>query len=104
MPWTERRSVVSPRSDVIHPFPARMAPELVLSEVARLDPGQTLLDPMCGSGTVLRLGVIAGLRVLGRDIDPLSVLMASVWTTKLDRSRFLHDAHALLERCSSLRK
>lgn len=81
-----------------------MAPELVLGEVGRLDPGQTLLDPMCGSGTVLRLGVIAGLRVLGRDIDPLSVLMASVWTTKLDRSRYLHDAHALLERCGNLRK
>lgn len=67
----------------IHPFPARMAPELVLDELANLPEGATVLDPMTGSGTVLRASVERGLVCAGFDMDPLAVLMARVWTTKL---------------------
>ena len=39
---------------------------------------------MCGSGTVTRAAVEAGLPCIGSDIDPLSVLMARVWTTPVN--------------------
>jgi DNA modification methylase len=68
----------------IHPFPARMAPEIALEEVASLRPGSLVLDPMAGSGTVVRVAAERGHRALGFDLDPLAVLMAKVWTTPID--------------------
>jgi hypothetical protein len=43
-----------------------------------------VLDPMCGSGTVLRAGVEKGHKALGFDLDPLAVLMARVASTPVD--------------------
>ena len=68
----------------IHPFPARMAPELACRSIEFVPAGGCVLDPMCGSGTVARAAVEAGLRFVGSDVDPLAVLMARVWTTPLE--------------------
>ena len=65
----------------IHPFPARMAPELALERLADLDRGSVVLDPMAGSGVVLRQALETGHTAVGFDMDPLAVLMAQVWTT-----------------------
>jgi SAM-dependent methyltransferase len=68
----------------IHPFPARMAPEIALEESRTLRPGSMVLDPMAGSGTVLRAASEQGHSAVGCDTDPLAVLMARVWTTPID--------------------
>lgn len=68
----------------VHPFPARMAPELAISGLASLRPGSLILDPMAGSGTVLRHAAELGLEALGYDVDPLAVLMSRVWTTPVE--------------------
>lgn len=68
----------------IHPFPARMAPSIALDEVQGLEAGSVVLDPMMGSGTVVRVATDHGHRAIGRDVDPLAVLMARVWTTPID--------------------
>jgi len=68
----------------IHPFPARMAPEIALEEIARLAPHSLVLDPMTGSGTVIRVASENGHCALGRDMDPLAVLMSRVWTTPIN--------------------
>ena len=49
--------------EYIHPFPARMAPELVNKEFASVPAGSTILDPMCGLGTIypLALTILTGL-------------------------------------------
>jgi tRNA G10 N-methylase Trm11 len=65
----------------IHPFPARMAPEIVFKELEGLASSRLVLDPMSGSGTVLRAAAELGHRAVGFDLDPLAVLMAHVWTT-----------------------
>lgn len=70
----------------IHPFPARMAPDLALVPLAALRSGSTVLDPMMGSGTVVRHALDAGHHALGYDLDPLAVLMSKVWTTQVDDS------------------
>lgn len=64
----------------IHPFPARMAPDLALERLAMLKSNSIVLDPMAGSGTVLRQAAELGHRACGFDMDPLAVLMARVWT------------------------
>ena len=65
----------------VHPFAARMAPELALASLKRLEKGSLVLDPFAGSGTVLRHATELGHRALGFDLDPLSVLITRVWTT-----------------------
>ncbi len=68
------------RLKTIHPFPARMASEIALETLRCLPPQSFVLDPMCGSGTVVRQALECGHNALGMDIDPLSILMARVWT------------------------
>lgn len=66
----------------IHPFPARMAPETIAKWLEGLPNESRVLDPMCGSGVVLRLSAQLGHKALGYDVDPLAVLMSRVWTRK----------------------
>jgi DNA modification methylase len=58
-----------------------MAPELALEMLSGLSENSVVLDPMAGSGTVLREATELGHRAIGFDMDPLAVLMARVWTT-----------------------
>lgn len=62
----------------IHPFPARMAPELAISQLDRLPSDSVVLDPMSGSGTVVRHAAEIGLKSYGFDLDPLAVLISKV--------------------------
>lgn len=66
----------------IHPFPARMASELADDFLSELPSGSKVLDPMCGSGTVVRSAVEYGHNAIGTDMDPLAVLMSQVGTSK----------------------
>jgi len=81
----------------IHPFPARMAPDLALDALAELRKGSVVLDPMAGSGTVLRQAVNLGHRAVGFDMDPLAVLMTRVWTTDVASSDIRKEYDLLLE-------
>ena len=86
----------------IHPFPARMAPEIARHSLIRVPKNGRVLDPMCGSGTVARAAVEAGLNCAGVDIDPLAVLMARVWTTQLDPRQICADAENLIQDAKAL--
>jgi DNA modification methylase len=83
----------------IHPFPARMGSEIAFNAIKDLPPNSKILDPMSGSGTVLRVATEAGHKAVGFDLDPLSVLMARVWTTPLAANSL--STAALLSPCSS---
>lgn len=76
----------------IHPFPARMAPELALREIETLPPGSFVADPMMGSGTVLLAANQLGHRAVGSDLDPLAVLISKVSNTALDYAAFAEEA------------
>lgn len=80
-----------------------MAPEIALKECATLPTGSVVLDPLAGSGTVLRVVAEQGHRALGFDLDPLAVLMARVWTTPLDADALRSAALELTARCRGWR-
>jgi SAM-dependent methyltransferase len=62
----------------MHPGAARKA-------IAALSkPGQRILDPFCGSGTVLVESMAAGRVATGVDASPLAILIAKVRSTLLD--------------------
>ncbi|MCC3305107.1 site-specific DNA-methyltransferase [Sneathiella sp. HT1-7] len=71
----------------LHPFPARMAPNIALEEIERFDAGSIIVDPMVGSGTVAMTAVAAGHQFYGFDLDPLAALIAQVSTSCLDYDR-----------------
>lgn len=68
----------------IHPFPAKMAPDLVKERLASLPKGSRILDPMCGSGTTLRYANDAGHKAVGWDTDPLAVKISRTWCRRFD--------------------
>ena len=76
----------------VHPFPARMAPDVALAALNDLEAGSSVLDPLAGSGTVLRAASDRGLEAFGADLDPLAVLMSRVWTTPLAPSDLVEAA------------
>lgn len=81
----------------LHTYPARMHPATarrLLEGVMRgVRPGAPLVDPFCGSGTVLVEARHAGVRALGIDLSPLAVMIAraKTWTVEPKRRRLLKD-------------
>jgi SAM-dependent methyltransferase len=65
-----------------HSYPAKMHPVTAKRalEAAGAVKGSTVLDPFCGSGTVLIEAVHLGARALGVDASPLAVAIARVKT------------------------
>lgn len=84
----------------IHPFPARMAPEIALEKIHDLRTGQTVLDPMAGSGMVLTQAVRSGIRAIGVDLDPLALLISRVGTTRIDENEAMRVLDKVLARCT----
>jgi hypothetical protein len=85
-----------------HPFPARMAPEVAIETLDAEEMEATVLDPMCGSGTVLRAAAQRGRHAIGFDLDPLAVLMARVWTTPIDQEILIIEANRLVRQATTL--
>lgn len=86
----------------VHPFPARMAPDLALGSLELLPQGSRVLDPMSGSGTVLRQALALGHQAIGFDLDPLAVLMSTVWTTPADANVVQVEMDGLLEEADAI--
>ncbi len=77
-----------------HAYAARMHPAIagVLLDELSPAPGATVLDPFCGSGTVLVEAMVAGWRSHGSDLNPLALRLARVKTQRRkagERKRFL---------------
>jgi hypothetical protein len=79
-----------------------MAADIALRRLCLLKPGSVVLDPMAGSGTVLRTASDQGHRGIGFDLDPLAVLMARVWTTPINTRRLLTRAQTLVKQAARL--
>jgi hypothetical protein len=75
----------------LHPATARILVELIGEGASRTQP---LIDPFCGSGTVLVEARANGLRTIGSDLNPLAVLVAraKTWTAPPKRRKQLAEA------------
>ena len=64
-----------------HAYPARMHPATAARLLRALsDDASAVLDPFCGSGTVLVEAMLAGRQAAGVDLNPLAVRLARVKT------------------------
>jgi SAM-dependent methyltransferase len=80
----------------LHSFAAKFPPQLARWGIESFSrPGETVLDPMAGSGTTLVEARLLGRHALGVDIDPLARLIGRVKATALPPDQ-LEDASASL--------
>jgi hypothetical protein len=85
----------------LHAFAAKCPPQLAkfaITEYSR--PGDTVLDPMAGSGTTLVEASLIGRNAIGFDIDPLACLIARVKSRCLDDQKIEEAYLALSQRIS----
>jgi DNA modification methylase len=86
----------------IHPFPARMAPEVVWNELPKRSKRRLrVLDPMAGSGTTLVTAKLRGHKAIGFDRDPLAVLIARSWLANVKPDDIELKAEKLLKKARS---
>ena len=77
-------------------FPARFHSPVVHSLIREYtEPGQTLLDPFCGSGTLLLAAAAEGRHAIGCDVDPVAVFVSGMKTHRF-RPAHLRASWALL--------
>jgi len=90
-----------------HSYPARLHPRTAQRLVSGLtQPGDTVLDPFCGGGTVLVESRIAGRLVCGLDANPLAVALSSLKlhrTSASERRELLAVAKSVAETADARR-
>lgn len=84
---------------LLHPYPAKLLahiPHFFLQSQRLSSPGDLVLDPFCGSGTVLLEALLAGRNAVGADSNPLARLITRVKTRPLDVHRLARSVGRLL--------
>ena len=92
---------------LIHSYPAKLLvhiPYFFLNNSFFSQKGDTILDPFCGTGTVLLEANLAGRNAIGADANPLARLIASVKTKKLEDSVLVETLSTLIHRAKLFRK
>jgi SAM-dependent methyltransferase len=79
-----------------HSYPARMHPDTAERALALLDP-RRVLDPFCGSGTVLVEAARRGAQGIGVDASPLAQLIAKAKTWRGSRRQLVETSRAIAD-------
>lgn len=83
----------------IHPYFGKVDPAIVSAALLNLSqPGQTILDPFCGSGTVIHDAMLKKRNVVGFDSSPLACMIATSKVLGITRN----EEHAVSTWASSL--
>ena len=87
----------------IHKFPAKFFPELPRYLIRKYsEKGDIVLDPMCGSGTVVLESMLNNRIGVGLDIDPMAQLITKVKTTPIDSELLSIAAYDLVSQINSM--
>ena len=87
----------------IHAFAAKFPPQLPRAFIEQLThPGDTVLDPMMGSGTTVLEATLLGRRAIGVDLDPLAVRVSRVKTRAVDHEHLRAGGDAVIANASTL--
>lgn len=81
----------------IHEYKGKFNPQVVraFANLVGFEPGETLLDPFCGSGTALVEGLALGGHAYGIDLSPIAVLLSRAKTETWRASRLAGVIRAL---------
>jgi DNA methylase len=103
--WSERDLPQRERTRHVHglhPYLGKFIPQVVETLLRRhFAPGQTVLDPFCGSGTTLVQANEMGIHAVGVDVSAFNVLLARAKTARYDLPRLRREVAAALERAAT---
>lgn len=86
----------------VHRYPGKLIPHIpryFLEKETKENP-RLVLDPFCGSGTVLVEAMLAGHNAVGIDINPLACFLSRVKTKRLDQKRLESLSNSILRKTS----
>ncbi len=79
-------------------YPAKMIPQMARFLTERVsEPADTVLDPFCGTGTVVREAISLGRNAIGMDVNPLATLFTRVKVSDYSRESLERQLAELLE-------
>jgi tRNA G10 N-methylase Trm11 len=80
-------------------YPAKFHPPVVRHLIQQYTaPQQIILDPFCGSGTLLVEAMVSGRNAIGSDVDPLAVFITRVKTRAYDLPLLERESSKVLAR------
>lgn len=83
----------------LHPYLGKFIPQLVEVFLRKyFQPGMTVLDPFCGSGTTLVQANELGVHAVGYDISAFNVLLCRAKTARYDLGLLHREVHDALEK------
>jgi len=86
-------------------YPAKFHPPVVRSLIEEYSkPEERILDPFCGSGSLLLEAAVARRHSIGADIDPVAVLVSSVKTHCFNITRLTKSCQDLLKALERYRR
>lgn len=98
--WDFRKQNTKYSTHGLHAYPAMMIPQIAERLIREnIGNGKTILDPFCGSGTVLVESMKIGKKSYGVDINPLAILISKAKTTPIEPQRLLKASRKLLMEC-----
>ena len=92
---------------LIHSYPAKLLaniPYFFLATDCLCPTNGTVLDPFCGTGTVLLEAALSGRNALGADANPLAELITEVKTVYIPKEKLLETLNDILERAKRYRR
>lgn len=96
--WSFAKAKTNFMTHGLHPYPARMIPQIAEKLINRYsNPGSVVLDPFCGSGTVLVESCRNHRKAVGNDINLLAVLLAKVKSRRIEPKQLNEAAGAFLK-------
>ncbi len=86
-------------------YPAKFHPPAI-RELIKLysSPGDRILDPFCGSGTLLVEATVTGRNAVGTDVDPVAVFASRVKTNKYNIAYLMNSCRKLLAELGPLQR
>ena len=96
--WDYATADTKTETHSFHPYPAMMIPQVARRLLKTFGKrGDVVLDPFCGSGTVLVEAKMMGMPAWGIDMNPLALLLTRVKTTPIDAALLQRHALRLLD-------
>jgi len=96
--WDFRKANTKIFTHGFHNYPAMMIPQVAARLLDMFSKkGDKVLDPFCGSGTVLVESKLRGLKSFGIDINPLAILLTKVKTTPIDPQKLEKELSNILK-------
>ncbi|MHA1781681.1 MAG: DNA methyltransferase [Candidatus Thorarchaeota archaeon] len=102
--WTFERASTNYMTHGLHPYPARMIPQIARKLILRYsEPGATIWDPFCGSGTVLVESMLLERKSIGTDLNPFAIFLSKVKTSPIEPDTLSVASRKIIEQVLTLK-